>query len=128
MKILLVEDDTVTAQSLQDLLGREGYTVDWEMSAEQAGRRLFNNRKNPDLIVLDLCIAGIDGTVFLRFLKTSPDYCLIPVLVITALDSASVDEFQKAWPAQKVVRKPFDVEEFLREIKTTIQANSPVVV
>jgi DNA-binding response OmpR family regulator len=127
MKILLIEDDVVTAQSLQELLRREGYVVEWEVNTNNACRRLIANYSLPDLIVLDLCIddgsgGSNDGSAFLSFLQTSPSYCLIPVIVVTALDSASIDSFQKDWPAQKILRKPFEINELFEAIKTTMPA------
>ncbi len=55
-KLLIIEDDSAVAQSLQDGLEHEGYTVTWKSSGQEGVQ--FAREHNPHLIVLDVRTAA----------------------------------------------------------------------
>jgi two-component system, OmpR family, alkaline phosphatase synthesis response regulator PhoP len=81
-KILAVDDEEDILELLKFNLLREGYQVSCATSGEQALRLVRS--ENPDLIVLDLMLPGIDGLEVTRRLKNDPDTKGIPVLMLTA--------------------------------------------
>ena len=69
MRILVVEDEKRLAQNLQELLRREGYTVD----VSNDGVSGFDNALSGiyDLLVLDVMLPGLDGFALLRRLRST---------------------------------------------------------
>jgi CheY-like chemotaxis protein len=111
MKILVIEDNAVTADTLCELLRLRGHQAEWAATGCSAFVRL--SLFVPDVIVLDLLLPGCDGGQFLRRLSGHPVWGRIPVVVMTAL----ADEDLRTWRVQlepygvRIVRKPFEVEE-----------------
>jgi len=81
--ILLMDEDAETLEKLQAALRREGFQVLVAVDG-QAGLHLAQ-RGHPDLIVLDLLLAGIDGLQVCQQLRESETTQNIPILLHTAL-------------------------------------------
>jgi CheY-like chemotaxis protein len=81
-RILIVEDEPTTRDSLRDHLDAEGYSADVAGSISEARRRIGKAR--PDVILLDLMLPGQDGWSFLRRRQADPELSQIPVLAISA--------------------------------------------
>ena len=79
MRLLLVEDDTMIAESLRDQLRAEHYAVDWVGDGEAAQAALLVHRY--DLVLLDLGLPKRDGMAILEGLRRRKDRT--PVLVAT---------------------------------------------
>jgi signal transduction histidine kinase len=81
--ILLMDEDAETLEKLQSILRREDFRV--LVAADgQAGLRLAR-RERPDLIILDLLLAGIDGIQVCQELREDETTRSIPILLHTAL-------------------------------------------
>jgi CheY-like chemotaxis protein len=106
-KVLVVDDDPGVVDSLSFLLQAEGYRLvtaaDGEHGLEVA------RAEHPDLILLDWRLPGMDGPSVSRALRTGSDRELrrVPVLMLTALDSA--DDTMTAFEAgaDDYITKPF---------------------
>lgn len=85
VKILLIEDDESTAVALCKGLEREGFTV--EHASDGIDGVWLAQEANPDLIVLDVMLPGLDGFGVCSQLRASEVW--VPVLMLTALDSES---------------------------------------
>jgi CheY-like chemotaxis protein len=81
-KILVVEDNEVNRLMLSRLLQRNGYAVVMAEDGEQ-GRRLAVSEQ-PDLIVMDIALPGVDGLRVTRRLKNDESTSRIPIIVLTA--------------------------------------------
>jgi signal transduction histidine kinase len=82
-RILLMDEDAETLEKLQAVLRREGFWV--SIAADgQAGLRLAR-REHPDLIILDLLLAGVDGLQVCLQLREDETTRHIPILLHTAL-------------------------------------------
>jgi CheY-like chemotaxis protein len=109
-RILVVDDDHEICAVLLDLLTDEGYDVRTASSGAAALAALL--LWQPELIVLDLHMADLDGWAF-RYQQHSafPD---IPVLVLTADHQAQDQTEQLAAP---VLLKPFELDDLLGAIE-----------
>ena len=80
-KILVIEDDEYSRDALAHLLAAEGYEAqsasDGESGIEKA------HELQPDVIVLDLNLPGIDGKQVIRMLRNDGPLRGVPILVIT---------------------------------------------
>jgi PAS domain S-box-containing protein len=81
-RILVVEDDADTAFTLKELLQASGYDVDVAHEVKQAW--LLLQRRQYDLVTLDLNLNGESGGEFFLKLRDTADFAKIPVLVISA--------------------------------------------
>jgi formate hydrogenlyase transcriptional activator len=114
--ILIVDDESANVDLLEQELADAEYRT---LSASNGETALEISRKEkPDLILLDVMMAGIDGYETCRRLKAAESTRAIPVIFLTALS----DSFEKVRGfgagAVDYVTKPFDLEELLARIRT----------
>ncbi|HOD07538.1 MAG TPA: winged helix-turn-helix domain-containing protein [Myxococcota bacterium] len=86
IRILLVEDDLRLGALVSEFLVSKGFVVDIEVRGDLAPDRIID--ENPDLVILDLMLPGLDGLSICR--KVRPVYPG-PIMMLTAL-SDEVDE------------------------------------
>jgi CheY-like chemotaxis protein len=82
MKILIVEDDPTDMKLLSAVLNSSGHRIFGEVSAEQALEEIKVHQ--PELILPDLNLAGMDGLALARLLKQNPETRRIPIVAVTA--------------------------------------------
>lgn len=117
-RILLVEDDEAIREGLSDALAAEGYDV--LLAADGRSGLERGLADDPDLIVLDLVLPGLDGFEVLRRLRS--DAVATPVLVLTArgLERDRVRGLDLG--ADDYVVKPFSLDELLARIRSRLRA------
>lgn len=84
--ILLVEDDEMSRDVLSRRLARFGYVVITAVNGRQALETARKNR--PDLILMDMCMPEMDGFDATRSIKADSQMASIPVIALTALNTA----------------------------------------
>ncbi|KAM3111684.1 response regulator [Phormidesmis sp. 146-33] len=120
--ILVVDDTPEVLQFLSDALTQEGYEV---CSAIDGGIALNRARDiQPDLVLLDIMMSGIDGYEVCERLKTDPLTSKIPVIFISAMGD-SLDKV-KAFGVGGVdyVTKPFQIEEVFARVEHQLKLQS----
>ena len=118
-KILVVDDEkdvlTVTVATLK----RAGYSAITAENAEQAIEMAKNQK--PDLIMLDICMPGMDGTQAGEIIKKTPQTKDIPIIYVTALLSKQEENDLKHKIGNNFfLAQPWVTEELLEEIKKRI--------
>jgi len=117
VKILLVEDDVITATLLREVLTAEYYTV--ELATDGQNGLTLATLSNFDLILLDLLIPKLDGINLCRQLRAQG--IQKPILLLTAKDqSADVVKGLDAG-ADDYVTKPYDISELLARIRALLR-------
>ena len=118
-KILVVDDDKSVLLLLEKRLTEEGYSV---ITAENGYDALaLAKSKNPDLIILDLVMPGMEGSEVSAKLKEDPKTMNIPIIFLTALISKEQEERRKHVIANNIfVAKPFDADDLLGQIKNLL--------
>lgn len=107
--ILVVDDDQAIREAIAELLQDQGYDVSVAANGEQA-LKICRSRRNPDLILLDLQMPGMDGSEFARRKDQDPALSRVPVCVITAFrDSISIPRGTAV-----VLRKPLGSADLLK--------------
>lgn len=115
-KVLLVDDSWVARLKIGQIVQSAGYHSIEAPSGEEALSTI--SRENPDLILLDLLMPGMDGIEVLRKLRA--DGVSIPVIIITAdIQHTTHTECLKEG-AVSVINKPPKRDELLEEIEKTI--------
>lgn len=119
--VLIVDDNPTNLGVLYDYLVELGFDVYVAMSGEKALEQA--KRIQPDIILLDVLMPGIDGFETCRLLKEDPAFTEVPVIFMTAL-SDTVDKMRGfEVGAVDYVTKPFHHEEVLARVNAhlTIQ-------
>jgi two-component system phosphate regulon response regulator PhoB len=112
-RILAVDDDSDILEVLQYILEDSGY----EVETLSDGRNLFDTIKThqPDLILLDIMLGGLDGRELCQKLKARNETHNIPVILISASHDISKSLDQAGAP-NDFIAKPFDIDVLLRSI------------
>ena len=115
-KILCIEDDLDLTDILKAILKSRGFQVFGARGGREGLEAL--RRVQPDIVLLDLMMPGMDGWEVYGRMQAEPDLCDIPVIIVTAddqpvtraraLDVVKVDGF---------VAKPFNAQELVQRIE-----------
>ena len=112
-RILVVEDETHIAEGLRLNLSLQGYEVRVALDGPSAVQ--IWRQWQPQLIVLDLMLPGIDGFSLLQRIRLEDER--VPVLILSA-KAASEDKVRGfACGTDDYLAKPFDLEEFLKRVE-----------
>ncbi len=128
MKILVVEDNVKLAENLKQGLTQEGYAVDVINEGLSAERRILINRDEYDLVVLDRMLPGKDGVSICKEWRRND--VVVPVLMLTALDTIDDKVAGLDVGADDYLSKPFAFKELLARIHALLRRPkkvSPVV-
>jgi DNA-binding NtrC family response regulator len=118
-RILVVEDEPKMRRLLELQLSQEGYHVLLAASAEEALKRLGEDRT--DLVVTDLKLPGMDGLQFLHAVKKHD--ALLPVIIMTAYGTVETAVEAMKAGAHDYVLKPFSMEEMKLIISRALDLN-----
>ncbi len=116
-KILIAEDTPDTAELLIELLGRNGYQVIHAVNGYEA--LAMARREQPELILLDLRMPGMDGYEALTRLQKDPETRSIPILVMSAHAADPVQERIRlqSMGAKDFLSKPLSLEGLLDQVR-----------
>jgi two-component system cell cycle response regulator len=119
-RILVVDDNPANLKLIGRVLEFEGYRVIEAASAEDAVRRI--RELPPDLILMDIQMAGMDGLSLTRLLKADTPTRNIPVIALTAY--AMKGDEQRALDAgcDGYLTKPIDTRTISAQIRALLRA------
>ena len=117
-KVLVVDDHTFSRMVACELLALEGYKV---LEAENGAAAIdLVLAENPDLILLDVMMPGMDGYEVCRRLKADDHTRLIPVVFVTALDDRQARLRGIEAGGDDFLIKPFDQLELSARVKSLV--------
>ena len=122
--ILIVDDTPENLTMLRQMLTNHGYVVRPAISGEIALKAVKQHQ--PDLILLDVMMPGIDGYEVCRQLKADPGSREIPVIFITALSETTEKVKGFSYGGVDYITKPFHEEEVLVRIRTHIALKNAI--
>lgn len=120
-RILVIDDEPANLALVAAVLAREGYSeVETLIDPKAATERYLAFQ--PDLVLLDLMMPGIDGYALLdRLGRLARSDDLVPIMVLTADTSLDARRRALALGARDIVTKPFDVFEFGLRVANLIE-------
>ena len=119
-RILIIEDETHIAEGLEFNLSVLGYDIEIALDGV-SGLQKWKTFQ-PDLVVLDIMLPGIDGISILQNIRLEDEQ--IPILILSA-KSASGDKVEAlSYGADDYLSKPFNLEEFLLRIERLLKRSS----
>jgi CheY-like chemotaxis protein len=90
LRVLLVEDDPVTRDMIRDFCGRCEMPVDCTAMSSGLEALIDMASIQPDVLIADLNMPGVDGFELLKTLKHSPQFQRMTYLVISALSPEEI--------------------------------------
>lgn len=119
-RLLMIEDDARLAQMVTDYLGQSGFAVTHASHGEAGLEQL--QVLQPELVILDLMMPGIDGLEVCRRIRALPnDNARVPVLMLTAKGDPMDRIIGLELGADDYLPKPFEPRELLARIRAVLR-------
>lgn len=120
MRILVVDDDPEIVSFLKRGLIYEGYSVDTAGDGTEALTK--SREKEPDLVILDIMMPGIDGVEVSKRLRQASD---VPILMLTAKSTVADRVEGLDGGADDYLVKPFAFDELLARVRALLRRHQP---
>lgn len=114
-RILIVEDDADTAQSLSDVLSDEGIQSDIVVNGRKALEYLTGGQNLPFLILLDLSMPDLDAYGFRQIQEMDASISSIPIVVVSAETQIQAKALKLG--IRHSLKKPVDAHELVALVK-----------
>lgn len=118
--ILIIEDDMNASALVKLYLQKDGYKV--TQSADGFEGLRISKMINPDLIILDLMLPGLDGIEICKNLREDSD---VPIIMLTARVDENARLKGLGVGADDYITKPFSPRELVARVKTVLRRSSP---
>jgi two-component system response regulator MprA len=118
VKILIADDERAVRESLQRALELEGYEIELAADGREALYRL-ETEAQPDAVVLDVLMPGVDGLEVARTIRRSGSR--VPILMLTARTQVEDRVEGLDAGADDYVTKPFALEELLARLRALLR-------
>ncbi|MCB1016001.1 MAG: response regulator transcription factor [Acidimicrobiales bacterium] len=112
----MIEDDPTVAEIVVRYLEREGYEAAWEADGAAGLARALD--EEPDLVVLDLMLPGLDGYEICRRLR---ERLPVPVIMLTARGEETDRLLGLELGADDYVAKPFSPRELVARVRAVLR-------
>ena len=114
-KVLVVDDSKTELMFMTDLLQKNGFAVKTAENAEDAFRRLAEEK--PDLILMDVVMPGQNGFQLTRAITRDPLYADVPIIMCTSKNQETDRVWGMRQGASDYVVKPVDANDLLAKIQ-----------
>ena len=114
-KVLVVDDSKTELMFMTDLLQKNGFSVKTAENAEDAFRRLAEEK--PDLILMDVVMPGQNGFQLTRAITRDPLYADVPIIMCTSKNQETDRVWGMRQGARDYITKPVDQDELMAKIK-----------
>ncbi len=112
-RVLVVDDDQSILDAMEIALNLEDYDVETTTRGEDTFSKIESF--NPDLILMDVYLSGMDGREICKQIKEDDKTKHIPVIIFSA--NRSMKEVFKESGANDFIGKPFNMDELYEKVK-----------
>lgn len=120
-KILVIDDESIARITMDALLSSENYEMFFAESGEDG--IVIASRTQPDIILLDVMMPGMNGFETCRKIRSMPDLAEVPILLVTALDDRESRMAGLQAGADDFITKPYDIFELQVRIQNMTRLN-----
>ena len=114
-KVLVVDDSKTELMFMTDLLQKNGFSVKTAENAEDAFRRLAEEK--PDLILMDVVMPGQNGFQLTRAITRDPLYADVPIVMCTSKNQETDRVWGLRQGAKDYVVKPVQADDLIAKIR-----------
>jgi DNA-binding response OmpR family regulator len=111
-RILILDNDPGVLNVMQDILNYEGFDVKTLADTDDIFRWI--NDYNPDLVMLDYLLDGINGGEICAQIKKNPQTSGLPVIIISAYSRVLLS--LGTYGCNEFIAKPFELSDFVQKI------------
>jgi len=119
-KVLIVDDSPTELHILTKVLEKGGYSVCTAQNGEEGVEK--SKSENPDLILMDVVMPGLNGFQATRKITRDPATKNIPVIMVTTKDQDTDREWGMRQGARDYLVKPVNADELLDKVKRYLGA------
>lgn len=116
-KVLIIDDDPAILEVIRIVLEDVGLDVETDMTGAFFEK---NNSDYPDLVLLDVLLAGQDGRDICKRIKSDKKTRHIPVILVSANSHKDVQRAAKESGANGFIAKPFDIYELVNIVQENL--------
>jgi two-component system KDP operon response regulator KdpE len=121
-RVLVVDDELPMRRTLDIGLRASGYDVELAATGEEALE--LAGRREPDAVILDLGLPGVDGIHVARGLR---GWSAVPIIVLSARGAEAVKVAALDAGADDYVTKPFGMDELLARLRAALRRAHPAL-
>ncbi len=119
--ILVIDDDPIAREVVERLLDGLGHVV--RVATTGTDALATATEVQPDLVLLDVMMPGIDGYEVCRRMRADPLLCDVPIIIVTALDDRMARMAGIEAGADDFISKPVDAVELRARVGTILRLN-----
>lgn len=120
--ILIIDDNLIEREAVVRALQKAGYTV-LGAADGQSGIEMANGH-NPNLIICDIDMPGLNGFETLKILKQNPQTNAIPFVFLTGSADAIAGKLGRDLGAEEYIEKPFSFSKLLAVVGASLRQKS----
>ena len=122
-KVLIIEDDEDILELVRYNLSKEGFKTVTANTGEK-GLELFRS-ENPNLVILDLMLPGLDGLDVCRAIRSAQDGSYVPIIMLTAKGEEADVVSGLELGADDYIVKPFSPRVLIARMRSVQRRHSP---
>jgi len=122
--LVMVVDDSLTVRKILEVsLKRAGLEVIAYSDGTEALNALtsFNLQRLPDIVILDVMMPKLNGYTFTRLIRSKPNLCHIPILMLTSRDSVVSQLRGRIAGANIYMTKPFKTQDVVQTVLSCLK-------
>lgn len=118
-KILVADDSATVRQVIKKFLDGEGYEI--VTTTDSANVVDLIDEINPDLVISDIMMPGMDGYTFLRHIRKEQKRASLPVIIMSTKKRETMESLFVSYGISGYLQKPFDKEQLVALIKKALE-------
>ena len=118
-RVLMVDDEPRNIRTLEGMLYAEPYELIGALTGEEALEAIYQHP--PDLILLDVMLPRMNGFEVCQQIKSNPNYRMIPVVMVTALNDVGDRIKAMQAGADDFLSKPVDATELILRVRSLLR-------
>jgi signal transduction histidine kinase len=118
-RVLIVDDEPRNIRTLEGMLYAETYELIGALTGEEALNAI--RQEPPDLVLLDVMLPRMDGFEVCQQIKSNPNYRMIPVVMVTALNDVGDRIKAMQAGADDFLSKPVDATELILRVRSLLR-------